>query len=441
MGTMGEEPLFEVPTLLVRFKAGPLPSDLRAAQGVQLSVPQTLGRKGLRNLIHHLLDLSDGPDFHFLIGEDPLRTTLDKFLLRRNLTAEKTLELTYYLPLPAPTSAPPHNVSDTWLGAVDAAASASFDHPIVLAGAYSGIPSLHSGGIEVLGEDALRELKHATAIKAVAWLPGASRFLTASQDQTARLWAFDAGEGAARPVAEFRSEEAGTPVAFECAAVVKLVGSGRVAAGLGAADGSVWVVPDLLAEDEGMEQATAGMKRKTASLRGMGATKIGVTSTDLCVSGMQWKEGALVSGGWDALVREWDVEKCVVSVSIPCGGKAVTSVSLDERVVLVSAVDGGVRLVDARDGKGVVGACGRKGAHRGVVADATWVRRGESAVSAGLDGTLRVWDLRSMLSPAHVVEGAHGGGGKCTAVCVANDGDKTSIYSVGSDGRIATQTL
>lgn len=311
----------------------------------------------------------------------------------------------------------------------------------MLVGAYSGIPSLHCNGEEILGENTLRELRHSAAVKAVAWLPDSSRFLTASQDQTARLWSFDAEAKAARPVAEFRSEETSTPVSFECAAVAEVVGRERVSAALGAADGSVWVVPDLLANEEEVEHASAGVKRKTPSLYGMVATKVGVTSTDLCVSGVRWKGAAVVSGGWDALVREWDVEKCVTNVSIPCGGKAVTSVSVDERVVLVSAVDGGLRLADMRDGKGVVGACGRRGAHRGIVADATWVERGESAVSAGLDGSLRVWDLRSMLSPAHVVENAHGVGGRCLAVGVAKCKDRVNIYSVGSDGQIATQTI
>lgn len=438
---MGAEPLSEAPTLLVRFQAGPIPSNLRAAHGVQLSVPQTLGRKGLRNLIHHLLDLRDGPDFHFLVGEDPLRTTLDKFLLRRNLTAEKTLELTYYLPLPAPTPSPPQKVSEAWLAAVDATTAAPFRQPLVLVGAYSGTPSLHCGTEEILGEDVLREFQHSAAVKAVSWLPGASSFLTASHDQTARLWSFDVEEKAARSVAEFRSEEASTPVSFECVTVAKVTGGERVAAALGAADGSVWVMPDLLANEEEVEQASVGVKRKAPSLRRMMATKVGVTSTDLCVSGVKWKGAVLVSGGWDALVREWDVEKCVANVSIPCGGKAVTSVLVDERVVLVSAVDGGVRLIDARDGKGVIAACGRRGAHRGIAADATWVRRGESAVSAGLDGSLRVWDLRSMLSPAHVVESVHGIGGKCLAVSVAKCGEKLNIYSVGSDGQIGTQTI
>ncbi|CDF37251.1 unnamed protein product [Chondrus crispus] len=100
--------------------------------------------------------------------------------------------------------------------------------------------------------------------------------------------------------------------------------------------------------------------------------------------------------------------------------------------MLVSAVDGGVRLVDAREGKGVVAACGRKGAHRGVVTDACWMVAGKSAVSGGGDGSVRLWDVRALMTPAHIMERVHEGG-KSLAVAAAGE----EVFSAGADGKVA----
>lgn len=423
----------------IRLKAAVHDPSLRAAHGVELSVPQTLGRKGLRNLLHHLLnDPESQPEFHFLVASEPLRTTLDKFLLRRKLSTEATLELTYYLPLPAPEIDNPNSASQEWLSAVDVIKSTHLVDPLVLAASYSGCPSVFAGEDEIVAEDAMRDFAHEAAIKDIAWLPSHSHFVSASNDQSVRLWSFNLAEKSARPVAVFRSDEAGQPFAFDSVAVSSQSSSKPVAAAMGGADGSVWVIPDLLAqgEDATDPKPPSGAKRKSRDESVLSASRIGVTATDLSVSSVQWHGEDVITAGWDALVRRWDVNACATTVSIPCGGKPVTSVSASDSSMLVSAVDGAVRLVDARDGKGVVAACGRRGAHRGIVADACWLTTAQSAVSAGFDGSLRFWDMRSMLSPIHTVENVHGTGGRCLSVSVLHKDDRHHVFSAGSDGRV-----
>lgn len=430
----------EAPSVHIRLKAAVHDSSLRAAHGVELSVPQTLGRKGLRNLLHHLLNEPESrPEFHFLAASEPLRSTLDKFLLRRNLSTEATLELTYYLPLPAPESDSPHVASQEWLSAVDVIKDTHLVDPLVLAASYSGCPSVFAGDDDIIAEDAMRDFAHRSAIKDVAWLPSHSHFVSASNDQSIRLWSFNLAEKSARPVAVFRSDEAGPPFAFDSVAVSSQTSSKPVAAAMGGADGSVWVIPGLLAQGEDATDPTlsSGVKRKSRDERMLSASRIGVTATDLSVSSIQWHGEDVITAGWDGLVHRWDVGACATTVSIPCGGKSVTSVSVSDSSMLVSAVDGAVRLVDARDGKGVVAACGRRGSHRGIVADACWLTSTQSAVSAGLDGSLRFWDMRSMLLPTHIVENVHGPGGRCLSVSVLQKDDRHHVFSAGSDGRVA----
>lgn len=416
-------------TVHVRLQCGASAPSLSAAHGVQLSVPTTLGRKGLRKLVLHLLNLSepDAPDLHFLAYEEPLRTTIGNFLTRRSLSTEATLPLTYYLPLPAPREHHSQQASREWLAAVDAALPPGESSPLVVVGSYSGCPAVFRGDEAVVAERDVTEVAHAAAVKGVAWLPQCAGFVSVSSDQTVRLWALEGGE--AQPTGAFRSEEAGPPVAFEAVAVRA---GDRPALAVGGADGSVWVVADVMRQVDGGVQAAVGGKRKAMDGAVLSASKLGITAADLAVSSVRWDAEDVVTAGWDGLVRRWDVDACSTKVAIPSGGKPVTSVSVGESVMLVSAVDGAVRLVDAREGKGVVAACGRKGAHRGVAMDACWIAAGKSAASAGADGTVRLWDVRALMTPVHVVEGAHGGE-KCLAVSTVED----EVFSVGGDGKVA----
>lgn len=426
-------PDMEQPTVIVRFVAGAVPVELRGAHNVTLSVPTSLGRKGLRNLLHHLLSPPEPlPDFHFLLLEQPLRTTLDKFLSRRNLSSEQTLSLTYYLPLPSPRLNPPLPLGPEWL------ASVHLSDTLTLSAGYSCIPILLHNSTPLLTPEALLPYRHDASIKSAVLFPDHSRFITASQDRSARLWSLNVSEKELHPIAELRTDDIGSPAAFESVAVSSKNSSCHVA--LGAADGSVWLAPDVSKyEDRSSEQV--GEKRKDVSLQTMHATKLGLTSTDLCVSDVAWQGSELWSCGWDAMVRKWDVEKGASTVAIPAGGKAVTGMAVGKRLIVVSSVDGAVRVLDARDGKGVMDACGRRTAHRGIVMDVDWLDEGLSAVSGGVDGTVRLWDLRAMLAPAHVVEDVQGKGGKVLAVSAHKESKGGAVACVGSAGNVARMEM
>jgi ribosome biogenesis protein YTM1 len=82
------------------------------------SVPITLGRVGLSELVNHLLELKPNKTFEFLIQNKFLRTTLEKYLQNHNLSLEDELELEYLEATPPPDrdQSTPH---PDWVSSID----------------------------------------------------------------------------------------------------------------------------------------------------------------------------------------------------------------------------------------------------------------------------------------------------------------------------------
>lgn len=425
----------DVPSLHIRLKAA-TPAHLQAAHNVELSVPQNAGRNALRKLLYHLLALpeSSRPEFHFLAGDEPLRTTFDNFLRRRNLSAEATLDVTYYLALPEPREESSIDASTEWISSVSAFYAGS-KQPMIVAGSYSGAPCVYRGTDTVISEASCTEVRHAAPIKGVTWLNDGQRFVTAGQDQCARVWSVDKAAEVATPFAEFRTETIGDAVGLGSVAISK---EANESAALGADDGSLWVLPDIPQVQSAPQKI--GNKRKEADTAVIAAVRVGASTAPLPMTGVAWRGRNVVSAGWDALIRVWDVDACASATTIPCGGKAVADISITEQSILVAAIDGGVRLIDARDGKGVVAACGRKGAHHGIVNAIQWMDKDRNCVSGGIDGTLRFWDVRSMMVPVRVLKEIHGGKQCLGLDCVIQE-RTWCIFSAGADGKVARITI
>ncbi|KAI0566705.1 WD40/YVTN repeat-like containing protein [Gracilaria domingensis] len=398
--------------LQVRFKSGIEHEAYKAAHNVLLQVPAHFGRKSLRTLLHTLLSLpeEDRPDFHFLIDDAQLRTTLDKYLERRNLSFENTLIVTYYLPIPEANSKGDKTISENWISSLDADANGR-----VLAGLFSGrVSILHQDEI-ILNESKFSE-PHKAPVKAVQWLDN-DHFLTVSSDETACVWRFNGGD--AELVSRMDTSET-KPASFSAASVKYET---NIAA-LGCVDGSIWLTQDCL---EGVSEPSEVKKRK--SMPSIPASR--VTDGTLCVSGLVWRDNEIVSVGWDGFTNVFNAETCMKATTIPSGGKALTSVATVQSgdFFVVSAVDGAVRMVDGRSGKGVVGACGKQDAHRGIVTDVTAEEM--LIVSTGVDGCVKFWDRRSLLRPQQTVRSD----GKLFAVDIVK-GEKGVVFAAGQTGTV-----
>ncbi len=104
-------------------------------------------------------------------------------------------------------------------------------------------------------------------------------------------------------------------------------------------------------------------------------------------------DGALVaSGGWDRVVKLWDLARGRVLKEFRGHEGYITSVSFsaDDRYVLSSATDGTIRLWDVHTGKEVLSFEG----HQGAVYSASFSPDNSQVVSAGEDGTIRIWSLK-----------------------------------------------
>jgi WD40 repeat protein len=395
--------------------------------------------------VHHLLGFTDEgdasaprPDLHFLVGKtEPLRTTLELFLDRRGMSSETTLELTYYIPMPPPERPDPTSMSNEWLSSMDVVRHHDGGAFLAVVGSYSGVPSIVGASDCVVPECDLADGAHAAPIKAVAWLPCANAFVTAGHDAVAKIWSYSPVENSASVCAVFRSDDVTQETLFETAAATMRADKQLVA--LGASDGSVWLLDDLadvLAAAGAAAPADAYAKRKKADVQEIGAQHIGMTSKDLSVTRVAWRSDELATAGLDGMLRFWDIDSSVVKVSVPGGGKALTAMCISDASCVVGCADGAMRLLDGRDGKGVVAVSVKGKGHAGIVSDVTWLDTAATMASGGLDGAVRVWDMRAFGTPVHTVTQVHGKNARSLALC-SGMVDKTQLLlSAGEDGHV-----
>ena len=162
------------------------------------------------------------------------------------------------------------------------------------------------------------------------------------------------------------------------------------------------------------------------------------------VAALCWPDaGTLYSGGWDHTLRCWDVEKGA-SWAVLNDGASKSVFSLDVRpgatqLIAFAGAEKAVRVWDAR-GKDTVAQTVLT-AHAGWVACVRWCPwHDQQLLSAGQDGTLKLWDLRGS-APVHSVEVAPGGGeGEAAKLCGADwwlaGGSERFVGAGGSEGKL-----
>ena len=167
-----------------------LPEKFRIAP-TPLAVPGALTRYGLSEVVNHLLALDPPKPFDFLVDGELVRTSLRKLLLRKAISAEKTLDVEYIPAVgpPAETSVGKH---EDWISAVDGGFAGA-----IATGCYDGTVGLWSPSGTRLLTVAVPNAAN-NAITSVALLPTKTRdgdgtnhrlaLVAGAHDGVARLW-------------------------------------------------------------------------------------------------------------------------------------------------------------------------------------------------------------------------------------------------------------
>lgn len=149
------------------------------------------------------------------------------------------------------------------------------------------------------------------------------------------------------------------------------------------------------------------------------------------ISALHVLEGGheIITGSVDGYLRCYDLR--MGQVHADCMGAPITSVqqTADAAAVLVSSLDGKIRLMDKRDGKMLKEYVGHKNEDYRV---RSCLGLGDAVVLSGSeDGNIFAWDIASGGVIARV-EGVHGGK---VVSSVAWNGRKQEWASAGTDGR------
>uniref|UniRef100_A0AAV1USI9 Ribosome biogenesis protein WDR12 homolog n=1 Tax=Peronospora matthiolae TaxID=2874970 RepID=A0AAV1USI9_9STRA len=377
------------------------------------AVPTRLSRRGLSQVVNHLLATGDTPrPFDFLIDGLFLRSSLDKYLQtnQNNVSEETLLTLEYVEALPEPQKQKNCDHPD-WVSAV-----AALDDNLVVTGCYDGVLRVY----DAQGDCKAAVKAHHGAIKAVSVSLDAAKsgeYVVASsgKDQLAQLWRYTVDPAKLSPIAALTRH-------LNSVDAVQVQASGkRVVTGSWDNTVRVWKVPG---EAEACAEHPSKKHRKTANGSSavsyqqleaeivlVGHTSY-VTSVAFSPKNSDHDDSVVVSAGSDRTVRLWDLVTQSCSQSL-VGNRAVSDLSVHANgLVLTSHPDQCIRLWDPRaqqSGESIVQRTFRS--HKEWVSSVAWHPDSASNehlfVSGGYDGAAKVWDARSTI-PLHTIT-AHEG--------------------------------
>ncbi|KAL3694046.1 hypothetical protein R1sor_007697 [Riccia sorocarpa] len=368
------------------------------------AVPSSLTRYGLSEVINALLGLEKPIPFDFLLDGELIRTSLEKLLLSKNLSAESILNIEY-IPAVLPPTPKETQLHDDWVSAVDG----SLDSHI-FTGSYDTFARVWSPeGTCLRVLEGHRDVITSLTVIRPSALDGKSvSIITGSKDRTLRLWELSLEDlterNASNPSKCFRGHTSSVQ------SVAASPSGNQICSGSWDSTIRLWSTTQDDVEPGAEEIAK---KRKVA---GSGVdpqhaeTEVTARATfeghTQCVSGVAWAaEDYIFSVSWDHSVRSWNAETGANTATLSCS-KALHCLSIGGEggsLVATGGADSVLRIWDPRL-VGVVVPILQLSSHKGWITSCKWhPKSAYHLLSASHDGTVKLWDMRAKI-PLHTLE-------------------------------------
>ncbi|GLJ38552.1 hypothetical protein SUGI_0785750 [Cryptomeria japonica] len=360
-------------------------------------VPANLTRYGLSEVINTILGHEKPQRFDFLVEGELVRTSLEKLLLIKNISAEKILNIEYILAVVPPNKEEPLLHKD-WVSAVDGSCSS-----FIFSVSYDNIGRIWKadGSCTHVLEGHRDAITSAAFVKIQDYNLNSLNLATASKDRTLRLWQFIPNEHTTdvkmvRPCKLLRGHTNSVQT-VSASPNGNLICSGSWDCSI-----KIWQVSgELDIESNGgllkkrkLEDAAIPTKQLDSQIE---ASKTLEGHTQ-CVSSVVWfGKDTIYSASWDHSVRSWVVETGVNANTLSCG-KVLLCLSIggeNSALIAAAGADSVLRIWDPRL-PGSLKPILQLSSHKSWISACKWHAESKHhLISASYDGTVKLWDIRS----------------------------------------------
>jgi ribosome biogenesis protein YTM1 len=438
-----ETSIVRLRNLFVTFNPVYLDNHANDRCSVMQTVPASVTRYGLSQIVNHLLNLDKIVPFEFLVDDTVLCTTLETHLSNQETTAEKVLEVEYFPALLPPTPRTEYS-HDDWISCISVVNSDG-DDSILASGGYDGVVKFWNNAGEIGSYTA-----HDCPIKACAVIPDRRQILTGSDSGSTYIWSYSSDGPVGEDKVEILANLSGHESTVE-AASVRSDGERCATAGWDK-NILIWKCGDGLMADV-PEKGPRSKKKKGAGSQSFhqmindAPVVDPVGSLDAhtqAVSNLKWvTKDQLVSCSWDHSIKIWDVEMETVIDSFT-HNKVIYCVDMAPRghqdVVAFGGIEKSVRLWDRREKKDSFAKSSQiLSSHTSCVSDLKWHPTSEHHImTASFDGSVKIWDIRAQI-PLHTMESPVGSEDDKVMCCTWIG---TSMLSFGGTNKIlSTMTI
>jgi ribosome biogenesis protein YTM1 len=330
--------------ILVRFTTKS--DDYRVSEN-PFSLPSTVGRVGLSEVLNHLLELDEFVPFDFSINDHLLRSPLAKFISHYNISTEDILSIEYFPAITVPEDINSHE-NESWISSIRV-----LNDSLGCAGCYNGnILVFDPKDLDV----SQNVVCHEEPIKSIALWENNNNYhlATSSKDYLIKIWNIDASNQTTNLLYNL----AGHVNSVESVTQISLPGSSEDIILSGDWSGNLfgWKLPKNSNNNNTTENDNIKKKRKAAEmkkqevsvdLKSFFTLKAHGQSVSSIYSNSSFS--SIYTASWDHSFKQWDLDKMDTVVSVNCS-KVITSLDCDSinGKVATAHPDGKVRIWDGK---------------------------------------------------------------------------------------------